>query len=83
MSEQERCGLCGRVDHDISERLVEWTDAVLARVEGMPRWESIFRCPDLQGCRARVESAGGTWLVRDAVTQSTIKLPEAPEEVPL
>lgn len=83
MSERAQCVLCGREDHDVKERLVEWTERVMA-ASGHPRWDSAFRCPDYQACRARVESTkGAIWPVRDSVTRPTIKPSIEREEVPV
>lgn len=74
MSDLVRCDLCGADGHRgaVRERLVEWTDAIRSTTS-LPRWDSVNRCLDFQACRGRVESAGGTWPVRDAVTRPTMK----------
>lgn len=82
MSDRERCALCGRVDHDVRERLVEWTE-LAQRDRQVPRWQSIFRCPRYQECRARAEADGRTWPVRDAVTRPTVTASPEREEVPV
>jgi hypothetical protein len=82
MSDRAQCVLCGREDHDVKERLVEWTDALIAKAK-VPRWDSAFRCPDYQACRSRVEVAGGTWPVRDVVTRPTVTPSRPLEEVPI
>jgi len=85
MSDRVRCDLCGFDGHpgrDIRERIVEWTEAV-QQATGNRRWDSVHRCLDFQACRSRVESAGGTWPVRDAVTRPTVRRPQQREEVPV
>lgn len=82
MSEQGRCELCGRIDHDVVPRHVRWTD-VEARRRGVPWADIVPRCPDRQACRARVEAAGGTWPIHDAVTRPTVKPAPDREEVPI
>jgi len=84
VSELVRCDLCGRDGHhggEIRERTVEWTEAV-QQATGNRRWDSVNRCLDFQACRGRVESAGGTWPVRDAVTRPTVTRSQQREEVP-
>ncbi len=88
MSELVRCDLCGRDGHgmdrgrgEIAERLVVWTDAVRATTQ-LPEFDTVNRCLDFQACRGRVESAGGTWPVRDAVTRPTVRRRDEREEVP-
>ena len=82
MSERRRCELCGRVDHDVKSRLVEWTDDVV-RKAGVKRWDTVDRCPDHQACRARIEATGKPWPIRDAHTRSTVKEQPRYEEVPV
>lgn len=84
MSERLRCELCGIVDHGVLwGRPVEWTDAERRRRPAIPVWESVNRCGDYQACRRRVEEAGRTWPVRDAVTRPTVKPAPEREEVPI
>lgn len=82
MSDREQCVLCDRVDHDVQPRHVRWTD-VEQRRRGVPWVDVVLRCPDRQACRARVEAAGGTWPIRDAVTRPTVKPTPENEEVPI
>lgn len=82
MSERRRCELCGREDHDIVERVVCWSDDVVAMAI-VPRYERVLRCPNFQACRGRVESAGGSWRVVDAVTRPTVKPGPDRQEVQL
>lgn len=82
MSERLCCDLCGREDHDVKVRLVRWADAVVEAAR-QPPWENVARCPDYQACRARVESKGERWPIRDTVTQPTVTKPQQREEVPV
>lgn len=82
MSEQLTCALCGVENHGVAwRRLVEWTTEHRLANPDLPPWDSVDRCLDYQACRARVESAGKPWPVRDAVTRPTIR--REPEELPV
>jgi hypothetical protein len=83
LSELLRCELCGfRSHHEVKERPVEWTPAVVDGA-GVKPWDTVFRCLDYQACRARVEGAGKPWPVRDVVTRPTLPAPRVYEEVPI
>ena len=83
MSDRIRCDLCGVEGHpsQVRERLVAWTAAV-REATGALEFDTVNRCLDFQACRGRVESAGGTWPVRDAVTRPTVTRQQQREEVP-
>lgn len=82
--EPRRCELCAVESIDVIQRPVRWDDWTV-KVAGLRRYETVLRCPhvDDQACRARVESAGGTWHVDDAITRPTVKPAPVFEEVPV
>lgn len=57
-----RCDLCQETSLDVRSGLACYAD------DG--RFERIDRCTDHQSCRARVEDAGGLWLLAD-LTEAT------------
>lgn len=75
------CVLCEAVSDDTRHiRPHMWPVRVEHRVDGM-EWESGCRCVDHDGCRARVEAKGGSWVVADGTpaTPSTEATSENPE----
>ncbi len=82
MSEQRLCELCGLVAHDIVERAIEWLPEIVAAGGLAKRWEAVWRCPDYQACRARVEAKGTAWPIVDSLTQATVT-PPVEQEVPV
>ncbi len=53
-----RCELCN-TDQDVRYEVTRY------RLEASYYWEAGARCVNRQACRARVETAGGEWLVLD------------------
>jgi hypothetical protein len=82
VSEQQRCDLCGREDHDVRFRMVRRTEAAVAAT-GLPRYDHIPRCTDAQACRGRVEANGRRWPIAQPATTPSTKQPARHEEVPI
>jgi len=56
-----RCDLCDS-DQPVSIQIVRF---VLRGEERSRYFDTVRRCDDRRACRARVEAAGGEWLVDD------------------